>query len=879
MNLPEKKPSATLIIFILLLPYIILYWFVPFLSNLSIGNDYQDYGIKEQMELLFSIKTGSFPLFAPGYAMGQSSIALTWSQIFHPIAYLSYIMPGYWSGKALHWHTFYKILSLGLTHLVLFVFLKRLKLNDVFAFLVSFITVYNLRMLDMIRFGPALEAYTAHLFLCAAIGWFFLYPRKLLGPLGIIVSTYMLIVSGHPQMMYYGLLGSGLFMLVIPFFISTAVFETKPEGKLILNFYGKSTLLLAIGILSASNYVLPFYFDFYISNAVRVGSSYKWGSSGTQSLFGVFSNFFIPFLSDVHGAFGGSSIILLAAIIPVLRLFRIRIPGIIWLLWGIILLILLFMLGQRTPVHKLIWSYLPFMSSFRNPGRISMIMPAFIMLLLSWLVKPREELCRLRNFLIQPYAFLSLIAAILIPLFGIVYLIIKPPLGFLPPIVINKIPFSILLFIVTSGLLSLTLLSINGFSNQRSNITILFLCIITLAQITALLRYGTFIVPVKEWPTLEDKKKEKREKLDYRYHDLPGMQNKAVMSQISHSFIEPFLGKIFTEIIPVKSQMDAYEKMAASRQPHQLFIENYAADRAKEISENAKTMKKGKVDLMYSSFNRLKFSVYSESPAFFGLSYPYTGHWKAWVNGNRVEVYRANGAAHAVEIPAGKSVVEFRYWSSAFFWGMLVSCVTFMITGLTAAARLRQRGRRLSIMLLIIIAGTGLFGVWYGSLYKGENLGTQYSWTYRPPGKAMNLAYGKETSGYELPSTSWLSRHRSTAVDGNRRPGSGFTLEPAAEKAYLVIDLRKAERISLVLLYGKSESPPEISLSNDGRQWFVPDLSRRRLSGKPDCLGIEMKERPTARFVRLRPADTPLSIDEVEIYDTLEGVSEIKTLD
>jgi len=123
MNLPEKKPSATLIIFILLLPYIILYWFVPFLSNLSIGNDYQDYGIKEQMELLFSIKTGSFPLFAPGYAMGQSSIALTWSQIFHPIAYLSYIMPGYWSGKALHWHTFYKILSLGLTHLVLFVFL------------------------------------------------------------------------------------------------------------------------------------------------------------------------------------------------------------------------------------------------------------------------------------------------------------------------------------------------------------------------------------------------------------------------------------------------------------------------------------------------------------------------------------------------------------------------------------------------------------------------------------------------------------------------------------------------------------------------------------------------------------------------------------
>ena len=201
---------------------------MPFLSDLSIGNDYQSYGIQNQMELLFSIKTGSFPLYSPGYALGHSSIALTWSQIFHPISYLGSIMPGYWEGKALHWHTFFKMLSLGITQLVLFIFLRRLKLNMVFSFLLSFITVYNLRMLDMIRFGPALEAYTAHLILCASIGWYFINPSKILGPLGIIFATYMVVVSGHPQMMYYGLLGSGLFLLAIPFFIS----ELLPDKKI-----------------------------------------------------------------------------------------------------------------------------------------------------------------------------------------------------------------------------------------------------------------------------------------------------------------------------------------------------------------------------------------------------------------------------------------------------------------------------------------------------------------------------------------------------------------------------------------------------------------------------------------------------------------------
>lgn len=867
MTASKLNNSLPIYLLILLLPFLILYWLVPFVSNLSIGNDYQGYGIKEQMELLFSIKTGSFPIFSPGYALGQSSIALTWSQIFHPIAYLASIMPGYWSGKALHWHTFYKLLSLGITQLILFIFLRRLKLNTVFSFLLSFITVYNLRMLDMIRFGPSLEAYTAHLILCAAIGWYFINPSKIIGPIGIIISTYLLIVSGHPQMMYYGLLGSVLFLLVIPFFIAEMLPDTKLCFKDILKFQAGSSGLLVLGILLSANYVFPFYFDFYADNTVRVGSSYEWGSAGTQSFFGVLSNFFMPFLSDVHGAFGGSSVILIAAILPLLRLFRIKIPRIVWIVWGVVLILFLFMLGQRTPIHRWAWEHLPFLSAFRNPGRISMIMPIFIMLLLAWPAVRSDLSVSLRkySFKLPPYSLLGFLALLLVTLHIGIFYLFRPPLGYLPPVAINDIPFTALLVIICSGIFSLVLLAVYSRQRRTAGIIGIFLCLAAMVQVSVLLRYGTFVVPVKEWPTFEQIKAEKQKSLDYRYHDLPGMQSSAVMEQINNSFFEPFPGRIFTRIIPVQSMDDAYRKMAKERLPQQLFIEDYSHEKAKKLSEDAASMMKGVVDLSYSSFNRMVFSVYTQAPAFFGFSYPYTGHWEAWVNDEPVKVYRANGAAHAVEIPEGQSIVEFRYWSNAFFWGILISSSTFAgILIFVCFRKLRGIYTFTGIVIALIISYGG-FMLWYNSLYKGDNLETEYRWTYSPPPDIPNIAYGKKPSGFKLTSTSYLQRHRSTAVDGNIAPDSGFLLEPNDDKE-LTVDLNRPEEIKHILLYGSSDTPPEFYLSLDNRQWHrtAPPVSKTKNS--VHVFEIIFEKNQTARFVKVKPSGSELKVNELEVY-------------
>jgi hypothetical protein len=360
----------------------------PFVTDLTIGKDYQEFSIWNQMDLLFSIKTGSFPLFAPGFALGHTSSALTVGQVFHPISHLASILPGYWSGKALQWNTFLRFLSLGLAHLALFVFLRKLMLNMFFSFLLSCITVYNLRMLDLFRFGASLETYTGFLLLCTLIGWYLIKPSKLLGPLSIIGATYWIVCSGHPMMMFFALLGAGLFLSVTPFILPVMLPDKRADYKEAFTFYLKVGFYIVLGIALSSAYILPFYYDFMSVTTTRTGLT-EYDIFTIDTFFGTLSNFFMPFFSDVHGAFGGSSLILMAAILPVLRFFKVRIPHSVCVVWGIVLCAFLYMQGSRTPVHRWAWDYLPFVSSIRGAERISLIIPFFIMLLLAWLVNAK----------------------------------------------------------------------------------------------------------------------------------------------------------------------------------------------------------------------------------------------------------------------------------------------------------------------------------------------------------------------------------------------------------------------------------------------------------------------------------------------------------
>jgi hypothetical protein len=860
---PESSAPLPIYILIIVMPFLMFYWIMPFVSNLMLGTDFQ-YSLHQQLEILFAIKTGTFPLYDPGYALGQSSVVVTWSQMFHPISHLASIMPGYWNGKALQWYTFFKLLSLGPTQLFLFIFLRKLRLNILFSFLISFITVYNLRMLDLFRFGAALEAYTGYLLLCTSIGWYFVRPHKFTGPLSIIISTYLLVVSGHPQHMYYGCIGAGMFLLVTPFFLSNILGRDIGFNRALL-FWVRGVSLMTIGILLSSVYIFPFIFDFLPTNSGRADAAYDW-SVAYIGLFEMFNNFFTPVHSDVHHAFGGSSIILLALLTPLLRFFKVKIPRSVWVVWGIVCITLIFILGDMTPVYKWVWEYLPLLSTFRHQGRITIILPTFFMLLLIWIVKAESPSFKLRGIPVElnPRSILAVIALLLIPVYLFLFFYTKPDMGVvLIPSAFNHISLWVKFLIILFGAASLIGLILNSINWRASRMFGVFLLLMTVLQVGIILRHGTFVEPLKPQPTLEEMKAQKIKNLDYWSAENINMNTATVIKQLERSFLEPFLGKVYSQIIPVKNQDDAFDRMQMERTPQQLFIEGYDIGKAKIMSEGAAVKREDMVQLVYSSFNRMKFRAVSQTPALFGFSYPYSEYWSAWVNGVKAHVYQVNGAAQAVEIPAGKSFVEFRYWSDAYFWGMVFSCATFAIVGLFICARTFNGLSKLVGIAFIIALSGGIMLLWYNSLYSGDNLKTEYTWKYSPPLKIPNLAYGKKTSGFDLPRT-LLRFHFSKVVDGDTRPGSGFILYPANDTG-LIVDLNRSEKIGSIVLFGNFKTKPEISLSEDSVQW--QRISFITLGDNENApLRIIFRKPDSARFIKVRVIDSAVGIDELEVY-------------
>ena len=874
----KKTPSITYFM-ISILPFLLFYWMIPFVAGHSIGNDYQGLTFQGQMELLFSIKSGSFPLYVPGYALGHSSSALTLSQIYHPISHLASIMPGFWEGKALEWVTFLRLFSLGLTHLVLFAFLRRLGLNTLFSFILSCITIYNLRMLDLFRYGASLEAYTGYLLLCSAIGWYYINPARPRGPICIMIATYLLVCSGHPQMMYYGLLGAGLFTLVAPSFISTVLPGERDNFSPSARFWVRTCIYIGLGVLLSSAYIIPYYFEFIAANAERVGQGYAWADTYRDTFVGISNNFFLPFRSDVHGAFGGSSLIIIAVLIPLLRVYKIKIPASIWIIWGLTLIMFLYMLGSRTPVHKLVWEYLPLASSFRIAGRISLIIPFFMMLLFAWVLMTEKITSGPEGPAVKLSPCILLVLTGLATMF-IYYLLIAVSLFFqsrimldfahFTPVTIRKIPRLVEILAMSSGAGSLMVLFFYGTRKHLTRGLGILLCLLTFIQIGTTLKYGTWITDRRDNPTFKQMQEQKRAKLDYLYHTGSGMYSSIVLEQLEHSFFEPFLGKIYTHVTPVSGLNEAYDTMAQERSPQQVFIEGYAPEDHSDITAENTEFEQGSVKLVYSSFNRLQFRVHSSAPLFFGFSYPYTGNWNAWLNGSSARIYRANGSAHAVKIPQGESLIEFRYRSAPAFWGMIISCTAFVIIGSYFIFLAMSGPKKIAAVALVLFLGIGLFMLWYNSLYTGDDLGNQYSWTYSPPSTAPNLAYGKKNQVSSPLTGGWLHIHSSRAVDGDRSPKSGFSTF-AHEDPALTIDLYRPERIKKIILYESTNEklvnirPLKVSSSMDGRKWeTITSISSRPVKVP---IRIVLETPKNARYIQVQASGyCSLKLDEVEVY-------------
>jgi len=870
--------KGLVVIFILILPFIVFYWQCPFWSNRTIGNDYVDCWIHEQMELQYSLKKGSFPLYVPGFAGGQTSSALTLGQMYHPVSHLSAMMPGYWQGKAIYWNTFWRLLLLGLAQLVLYFLLCKIGIKEMFAFIISFVTVYNFRMLDLFRHGAALENYTGYLFLCAAFAFYYIKPTRFWGPLSIVVSTYLLICGGHPQMMYLGLLGAGLALLFIPFILGSISFRLKADKSRLLKYFSSTVIFFFSGILLASAYTIPFYFDFLRSNALRIGHKYQWSLLFTDSLKGSLNSFFSPWNSDIHGAFGSSTLIILIITIPLLFLLRRKVPVAVMSLWGILLIIFLGLLGNSTQVHYFFWKYFPLAQTFRVPGRIALLFPFLFLLMLAWLFRgaqsgkkqvekdPGKE--RIKSLLSVFFA---------IPLFILYHWILarllsKP--GPFTPASINRHPKGMEWAVFWIGLSTLILVAIYALlvlvlnNSPKKQFWLrslgILLAITVVSQVVLEFRYGIWMVRCPRGITLVKMEKQKKRRLISYREACYGLESKTVVDQMRRSILEPALAKFYRKYKIFPNRKKVYRFLSKENATQTLAVED-AQHRLEDIEHKKEEVTGEDVVLLeFSSYNRVVFSLEAQSPGFFTFSAPYSGHWKAFVDGKPANLFRANGHMHAVFIDEGQKRIEFRYWSLAAFWGMLVSCLIFCFLGLYFIFVLsKKRKQQLTILLIFLVIPVLLFWGWYNNLYNGDNLGTQYSWTTEDFPPENNSAYAKRTRM----SSGGQSFHASRGVDGRITRPPFKT--PPYKKGWWQVDLGSPKLINEIIIYdgsfqGRKHLPLKIYGSNSGKNFDLLKEVKKRGKEYPWIIRVKGE---SIRFLRIQsPVNIPMTFNEVMIF-------------
>ena len=99
-----------------------------------------------------------------------------------------------------------------------------------------------------------------------------------------------------------------------------------------------------------------------------------------------------------------------------------------------------------------------------------------------------------------------------------------------------------------------------------------------------------------------------------------------------------------------------------------------------EISNNSTTIK-NEVEVTNYSQNNIQLRVSTEENGLLWLSEIWYPAWKAYVNGQKTKIFCADYSFRAIEIQKGDHTIEFRYQSTFFRYGALITLLTLLFTG------------------------------------------------------------------------------------------------------------------------------------------------------------------------------------------------------
>lgn len=75
--------------------------------------------------------------------------------------------------------------------------------------------------------------------------------------------------------------------------------------------------------------------------------------------------------------------------------------------------------------------------------------------------------------------------------------------------------------------------------------------------------------------------------------------------------------------------------------------------------------------------NNVRIKTITGNESFLVLMDTYSPGWNAYVNNNKVDIYRTNHAFRGIFVPEGENIVEFKYEPKSFIYGMLMSTAGF----------------------------------------------------------------------------------------------------------------------------------------------------------------------------------------------------------
>ncbi len=127
-------------------------------------------------------------------------------------------------------------------------------------------------------------------------------------------------------------------------------------------------------------------------------------------------------------------------------------------------------------------------------------------------------------------------------------------------------------------------------------------------------------------------------------------------------------------------------------------IEGHVNARLAEFPKGSELMlgrtleKEDSVELLKRTNNNIVFYVRTSSDGVLVVNDVYYPGWKAYIDGERSEVFIANYTFKGVYLPAGEHRIEFIFDPPSFYWGLAISLTTVLI-GLVLGSVLRPKFR------------------------------------------------------------------------------------------------------------------------------------------------------------------------------------------